>query len=394
MFKNIEGKNKLTVKFTVPPILKYRVNGASTRLLFNVIKDKNPINWVHSKIVEMDAQLNLDMSEPTLNIPLLNVKHRGNGTIKLECTKTQDPGNIIKSLSIASSKKESINKISITDDGEYTLKVKLAGEPSDWVNKTAKIKLTLNPANKVETNTGKTVSELIVQGYTPQILKLNSSKLKVDKNNGVALLPLITMRETKSGLKFPCEIKLKPADVLIDPADGVILLQPGQPLPRLKFNLEKLNKLEKLNMQISTGDKNATRFLPFKQTVQTSTVTLPLDYSNFSSQFKLTVNGGNGSGDYKANTIVQFKANIPPKGKVFNKWTGDIGNLDRSVYSASNAIKMPDQNVKLTAAYKIKAIPPPPPIECSADFSCKQKPEEIIVGEEIKFKNQILDTLF
>ena len=65
----------------------------------------------------------------------------------------------------------------------------------------------------------------------------------------------------------------------------------------------------------------------------------------------LTVNSGTGDGAYNEGSHVGIKADTPPPGQIFNKWTGGDGYI-MDVYSASTAITIPDSNITITATYR------------------------------------------
>lgn len=67
--------------------------------------------------------------------------------------------------------------------------------------------------------------------------------------------------------------------------------------------------------------------------------------------FVLTVESGSGSGEYEEGDEVTIKANSPSSGKEFDKWTGDVGNVD-DVNSSSTVITMPGEDATVTATYK------------------------------------------
>jgi hypothetical protein len=389
-FSNFSERKKIILVCSVPGIKEKKIQSAKRSESFNYIIDTPDVsmNWILPDEIYLNLQHDIDFSNPIIKVPLLNVQEKGKGDATLEATQIQDQGNIIAPLTISRKRKTSTgNIIKLSDTGKYSLNIKLSGSPSDWVDKTAKIKLTLKTSEKIDIEK---VKEIKFIGYTQQIIKFNSTKLKVGKD-GIGNLPIILTQSADYGLRFPCKIKIVPSTFLKSPADGIVNLIPEQALQVLKFDVDKLSKLEKLTIKLCPIAKEVTKFEGFKQAQKTTQISLPLDYNNFSSKFKLTVKGSKGSGSYKANTVIQLKAIPPSKNKVFKKWTGDVKYLDRLASSPSNAIKMPMRDVKLIATYKIKATPPPPPIEVTADFSCKQKKEEIIAGTPIKFKNKSIN---
>ncbi len=67
--------------------------------------------------------------------------------------------------------------------------------------------------------------------------------------------------------------------------------------------------------------------------------------------FVLTVESGNGSGEYEEGEEVTIKANNPSSGKEFDKWTGDIGSIE-DVSSSTTVVTMPAEDVAVSATYK------------------------------------------
>lgn len=75
--------------------------------------------------------------------------------------------------------------------------------------------------------------------------------------------------------------------------------------------------------------------------------------SGNSTKYKVTVNGGSGSGDYTPGTIVSINAYFTSDGKTFDKWTsssGGVGFVNAS--AASTNFTMPSNNVDITATFK------------------------------------------
>ena len=70
-------------------------------------------------------------------------------------------------------------------------------------------------------------------------------------------------------------------------------------------------------------------------------------------QFRLTVNGGSGSGNYAAGTIVNLEADAAPAGQEFDRWTGDVANV-ADVHAASTSITTLAADATVTANYKAR----------------------------------------
>jgi len=76
------------------------------------------------------------------------------------------------------------------------------------------------------------------------------------------------------------------------------------------------------------------------------------DTSSFSivPGYCLTINSGSGGGNYAEGAEVSIKADTPPSGKVFEKWTGDTIYV-ADVNDASTTVTMPANDLLLTAVY-------------------------------------------
>jgi len=69
----------------------------------------------------------------------------------------------------------------------------------------------------------------------------------------------------------------------------------------------------------------------------------------------LSVVNGTGSGEYEPGSMVNIAANQAATGKIFDRWTGDVGQVD-NIYLANTSITMPDNNVTVYATYKDKPL--------------------------------------
>ena len=74
-----------------------------------------------------------------------------------------------------------------------------------------------------------------------------------------------------------------------------------------------------------------------------------------SQTYRLTVQGGSGSGEYKEGEIVAITADKPAEGLVFDKWIveGDVKIADAS--DQKTTITMPAHHTVVKASYKNKA---------------------------------------
>jgi len=72
------------------------------------------------------------------------------------------------------------------------------------------------------------------------------------------------------------------------------------------------------------------------------------------TKYFVTVNNGTGGGEYEENDTVTIKANDPPEGKVFDKWTSEDGVTFADAASPETSFTMPARNVTVSATYKDK----------------------------------------
>ena len=68
--------------------------------------------------------------------------------------------------------------------------------------------------------------------------------------------------------------------------------------------------------------------------------------------YTLRVNGGYGSGNYPAGTVVSISAAAAPAGKVFDQWSGSSGGAIANPRSASTTYTMPANAATVTANYR------------------------------------------
>ena len=65
----------------------------------------------------------------------------------------------------------------------------------------------------------------------------------------------------------------------------------------------------------------------------------------------LTVNSGNGSGNYREGAKINISADAPSAGQVFDQWTGDVNGLT-GLFSVNTTYKMSAEDAAVTATYK------------------------------------------
>jgi uncharacterized repeat protein (TIGR02543 family) len=79
-------------------------------------------------------------------------------------------------------------------------------------------------------------------------------------------------------------------------------------------------------------------------------------YAKWIPVYTLTLNNGFGGGSYTNGARISITASNAPAGKMFSQWTGSTQYV-ASVTSAVTTVTMPAQNISVTAAYRIKAMP-------------------------------------
>lgn len=70
------------------------------------------------------------------------------------------------------------------------------------------------------------------------------------------------------------------------------------------------------------------------------------------TEYVLVVDNGTGGGKFEEGQQVTITANPAPDQEVFDKWAGDIDNIE-SVTAAETKITMPAKNISVTATYKV-----------------------------------------
>ncbi len=107
-----------------------------------------------------------------------------------------------------------------------------------------------------------------------------------------------------------------------------------------------------------TGDTSYISNAAASQTVVTmpdKAIVLTATYKDaVSEKYVLTVNSGTGDGSYSAGTKISIAADEAPEGKVFDRWTGNIAYVS-DVKSATAQVTMPNQDIAVTATYKIES---------------------------------------
>ena len=122
-------------------------------------------------------------------------------------------------------------------------------------------------------------------------------------------------------------------------------------------------ELQSLKVEDSRGnditvEKETDREYTFTMPYRKVTVTADFQSTKVSPTYAVTVNSGNGSGDYAENASVTIMANTPESGKRFKEWTGADGLMftSGSAMTANATFTMPTRDVTVIATYE--DIPP------------------------------------
>jgi len=110
---------------------------------------------------------------------------------------------------------------------------------------------------------------------------------------------------------------------------------------------------------LGSGQQNTESFegmIAIFRIYRDSILTADEVYANYSVvagvEYTLTVNNGNGDGDYVYGDDVTITADVAPVGKVFSHWTIASGNPEiASINSVSTTLTMPSSDVTITAVY-------------------------------------------
>ncbi len=79
-------------------------------------------------------------------------------------------------------------------------------------------------------------------------------------------------------------------------------------------------------------------------------------HANFEKNtYTLTVNNGTGDGVYPSEDVVTISANAPPVGQIFDRWTGNTGNVD-NIILPNTTVTIPEANITVTATYKTQGV--------------------------------------
>jgi hypothetical protein len=99
-------------------------------------------------------------------------------------------------------------------------------------------------------------------------------------------------------------------------------------------------------------------------TSSTTVFTMPDAAATVTATYKnirvLTVTNGSGSGSYVSGKEVAISADAAPSGKVFDTWTTSNGGNFTDATNADTTFTMPDDDVTVTATYKVDSVTPPP----------------------------------
>lgn len=100
-----------------------------------------------------------------------------------------------------------------------------------------------------------------------------------------------------------------------------------------------------------TGDTELVEDVYSASTVLTMPASDARVTATYHDFYPLTINSGDGDGMYAPRTNVIINADVPPDGKIFDQWTGNIEAI-ADIYSPFTTLDMPASEVQLTAVYK------------------------------------------
>nr|WP_281272223.1 cadherin-like beta sandwich domain-containing protein [Paenibacillus flagellatus] len=89
--------------------------------------------------------------------------------------------------------------------------------------------------------------------------------------------------------------------------------------------------------------------------IDTKSFSLTVKATDKDETYTLTVENGTGSGSYTEGQLVTIKADTPPSGKEFDKWTGGNGGTFADANSSTTTFTMPAGAATVTATYKVMA---------------------------------------
>ncbi|HEY7907083.1 MAG TPA: hypothetical protein VIC53_09225, partial [Wenzhouxiangella sp.] len=93
-------------------------------------------------------------------------------------------------------------------------------------------------------------------------------------------------------------------------------------------------------------------------TMPAGDVSLRASYADIPEEepfFTLSVEGGQGDGDYEAGDVVTISAGLPPTGQIFDQWIGQTSRLG-NVSQPNTTLTMPASDVSIRATYKDKPV--------------------------------------
>ena len=116
-----------------------------------------------------------------------------------------------------------------------------------------------------------------------------------------------------------------------------------------------------------SSDVPPTEIGEYKATVTVENITAEVEFNIITPQqtpqpgeYTLTVNEGTGSGNYNEGDEIEITANAAPENKEFDAWTGldNIEILEGDINTPTIRIKMPANNLDITATYKDVVVTP------------------------------------
>jgi len=159
----------------------------------------------------------------------------------------------------------------------------------------------------------------------------NTNSWGIDLPRGIYRIRLGLGGTVIRGWAVETELKINVEGILVEDDDGVDLVD--------EHVLESVPVLDG-QLTLTSVEQSRICFIE-------------IELLELASPRMLTVENGSGDGDYYPDLEERILviADTPPEGKVFDRWTGDIGFLE-DVYSSSTFVTLQDKDVHISATYK------------------------------------------
>lgn len=214
------------------------------------------------------------------------------------------------------------------------------------------------------------ISKNNINGIKSYIVKVESSQEEYDARNNVKIVQFVNYTTSEPSTDEAQEVVIVPIQS-VEIADNEITLEANgisqyQAEANITPNnasypfIEWFSDDETIAQVTDTGliipVSEGTTYVTAKAKAGDAEDQIRVDVKK-GETYQLTIESGTGSGVYAVGTEVEIHADTPGEGSVFYKWSSnglaDIENL----YDENTVIKIPDDNVTVTANYTEKQIP-------------------------------------